>query len=246
MYNKTDKKNRINESFDIVSFMEGEEYGEKFKKEFRKFISLLNENDIDYALVGGLAYSYYVETRATSDADFMFFEDDYEEVKSLLEDNGYNLKFRSDKQIAVIVNTVPIKNYDLLFAVGFAPEGPAINRAKSVSLKGIPSIKIASPDDLIMLWCDAVADGHRKVYNDAEKLLATGKCNIEKIKSEIQDIVGSDAAKVFQYLLDGKTEFGESVKKRTWEENQKAKLEAHARSAKSLLEQRYPKLHRGE
>ena len=40
-------------------------------QDFKEFIELLNKNKVRYLIVGGYAYSYYVEPRFTKDIDFL-------------------------------------------------------------------------------------------------------------------------------------------------------------------------------
>lgn len=43
----------------------------RVEKDFKEFIALLNKFDIHYLIIGGFAYSYYVEPRYTRDIDIL-------------------------------------------------------------------------------------------------------------------------------------------------------------------------------
>lgn len=52
----------------------------------------LEKAGIRYALVGGLAYSFWVESRATEDIDFLIAEEDWEKVKKVLDPLNYKAR----------------------------------------------------------------------------------------------------------------------------------------------------------
>jgi putative nucleotidyltransferase-like protein len=58
-------------------------------EELRSIGEKLAEEGIPYALVGGLAYSFWVETRATEDIDLLISEEDWDRMPNLLEPLGY-------------------------------------------------------------------------------------------------------------------------------------------------------------
>lgn len=57
--------------------------------ELQRVAVTLEEAAIQYALIGGLAFSLYVEPRATEDIDFLIHEDDWDKVVSALAWNAY-------------------------------------------------------------------------------------------------------------------------------------------------------------
>jgi len=56
--------------------------------EFFSVIKLMNDNKIKYAVVGGIALSFYAEPRYTKDIDFLVLSENIDELKSL-KDVGY-------------------------------------------------------------------------------------------------------------------------------------------------------------
>jgi hypothetical protein len=57
--------------------------------ELKKIIEIFNREKVPYALCGGMAYSFYVEPRATVDIDFIISGDDFDKVQELLKPVGY-------------------------------------------------------------------------------------------------------------------------------------------------------------
>jgi len=43
----------------------------RIEKDFKEFIALLNENKVKYLIVGGFAFTFYVEPRYTKDIDIL-------------------------------------------------------------------------------------------------------------------------------------------------------------------------------
>lgn len=183
-----------------------------FQQSFESFIKLLNNEEIDYAVVGGVAYSEYAPPRATTDIDFMMLEDNYDDVVDLLDSNDIEYFTRSDKQIVIPIHSKDkgkFRTYDLIFAVGFAPEGPTVNRAVRKTLFNVKDVMMARPEDLVTLWCDAVSDGHVKAYEDAKMFLKLKLVNVKKVQELVGDIMGSDADKVLSSLLAGNPTYTE-------------------------------------
>ncbi len=63
----------------------------KIEKNFKEFIELLNKNKVRYLIVGGYAYSYYVEPRFTKDIDFLIesTEENAQKILQTLKDFGF-------------------------------------------------------------------------------------------------------------------------------------------------------------
>ncbi len=57
--------------------------------EFSKIIKYLEDKNVKYALIGGVAMAFYSEPRFTQDIDLLLLPDDLETIRLILEDNGY-------------------------------------------------------------------------------------------------------------------------------------------------------------
>jgi len=56
----------------------------RVEKDFKKFIELLNKNDVYYLIIGGYAFSFYAEPRFTRDIDILI-EQSRENAKKILD-----------------------------------------------------------------------------------------------------------------------------------------------------------------
>ncbi len=57
--------------------------------EFHKIVQHLQEESIDYALIGGVAVAFHSEPRFTKDIDFLIRENELERVTAVLKREGY-------------------------------------------------------------------------------------------------------------------------------------------------------------
>jgi len=57
--------------------------------EFSRIIKHLEEQKIQYAIVGGVALAFYAEPRFTQDIDMLLAPEDFFKLKTILEDIGY-------------------------------------------------------------------------------------------------------------------------------------------------------------
>lgn len=58
-------------------------------EEFPKIISEIEDKDIKYALVGGVAMAFHDTPRFTKDIDILLFPEDMEKLKKILSKQGY-------------------------------------------------------------------------------------------------------------------------------------------------------------
>ena len=57
--------------------------------EFSGVVAHLEEQNIRYALVGGVAVAFYAEPRFTQDIDFLLDPNNFETVRAILAKSGY-------------------------------------------------------------------------------------------------------------------------------------------------------------
>jgi len=60
--------------------------------EFFSIIKKLNEADIQYAIVGGIALSFYTKPRYTKDIDILVLSEEIDNIKSILKGIGYTFE----------------------------------------------------------------------------------------------------------------------------------------------------------
>lgn len=59
-------------------------------EEFRKIVTVITDNNLDYVLVGGVAMAFHGEARFTRDIDIMLLPENIEELTNLLSGIGYS------------------------------------------------------------------------------------------------------------------------------------------------------------
>jgi acetolactate synthase regulatory subunit len=126
--------------------------------ELKTLINKLDEENIDYALCGGLAMAVYARPRATLDIDILIEPNLLETVKRVTRDLGFTLaaspmelhggKIRIHRISKVEENTAEILALDLLIVT---PEiGKAWDDRVEVEWEH-GTIKVVSPEGLILL-----------------------------------------------------------------------------------------------
>lgn len=60
--------------------------------ELRKLVAALDENEIEYALCGGMAMSVHGRARATIDIDLLILSDSLDKVFAIAKSLGYNIR----------------------------------------------------------------------------------------------------------------------------------------------------------
>ena len=58
-------------------------------EEFSRLVMDLERHEVRYALIGGIAVAFYTEPRFTRDIDLLIDPEDYEKIRSILQDDGY-------------------------------------------------------------------------------------------------------------------------------------------------------------
>ena len=81
----------------------------------RKFI----ENNIDFAIVGGVALSYYVKPRMTIDLDLMILTSDFELIENILKTIGYKCEYKSEDIATFLSKETQLGRID--FQIDIAP-----------------------------------------------------------------------------------------------------------------------------
>lgn len=123
--------------------------------------SLLEQNGIDYAMIGGLAMACYGSTRATVGLDLLIGEENKDKAKSLLLKNGFTLvnetvevlQFSGVGYVDILLARRPISQKILKDANPNGPEG----------------IRFVKTEDLIGLKIQAyVNDPSRELQDKAD------------------------------------------------------------------------------
>lgn len=143
-------------------------------KELQTIIQILDREKIPYALVGGLAYSILVETRATEDIDILIFPLDWQKIQSLMETTGYvSLSEPMDFKHIKIRRLTKFEGsnvlvLDFLFAEGKFMEG--IHRAIKINYQN-QEYCIAPPDIIMEMKKGRMSNKDKNDIEGLKKLL---------------------------------------------------------------------------
>lgn len=141
-------------------------------KDFREFLQLFNENQVDYLVVGGFAVGSYGYPRATSDIDVWvsMSAENAELVSKSLVEFGFSEKTvqseRFTKPDQIFQMGVPPIRVDILTTIGGVDYAECKARAEVRKLDGMMVPMISLED----LKTNKQATGRHKDLDDLEKL----------------------------------------------------------------------------
>jgi hypothetical protein len=122
--------------------------------ELLRVTARLDAAGIRYALVGGLAYSVWVETRATEDIDLLLDPQGWPEIAGQLEDLGYrNLAKEMNFREIRIRRLTKMEAGDVLILdllLADPPFSEALDSAVEIQYAG-GSLRVARPETIIEL-----------------------------------------------------------------------------------------------
>lgn len=123
--------------------------------------TLLEENGIEHALIGGLALACYGSSRATVDLDLLIYEEKKEKLKSIFSINGFNLVFESSE----VLQFTGIGYVDIILARRPLSQ----NILKEATSGGPEEINFVQAEDLIGLKIQAyINDPTRELQDKAD------------------------------------------------------------------------------
>ncbi|OGW39589.1 MAG: hypothetical protein A2Y97_12000 [Nitrospirae bacterium RBG_13_39_12] len=149
----------------------------------KELCSFLEDQGIEYMLIGGLAVGIWGEPRATVDIDFLVAIglDDFDTLKHKLIKSS-RFVFIHDKPMVfgkiTFLRTTLRSNTDISVDFLFADDefkNRALQRKQTVKIKEF-LINISSPEDLILL---KLLSGREQDMLDAEKIIKIQKENID-------------------------------------------------------------------
>jgi len=140
--------------------------------DFREFLQLLNDNEVEYLLVGGYAVGYYGYPRYTGDLDIWVrsSKENAERLMHVLKQFGFgSLDITAEdftKQYAVIQLGHPPLRIDLVTTLDGVEFDQCYQRRNTQMLDGI-SVDFIDLDDL---RCNKRATGRARDLDDLENL----------------------------------------------------------------------------
>ena len=126
--------------------------------EFHKVVRHFQREDIEYALVGGVAVAFHAEPRFTKDVDFLIPGHELEKVSEVLKQEGYfrtaePWTFKESK--LTLHRFMKIENQDEMIidvlVAGDERHEKIITNALIADSPGTGEVKVATKEDLIWL-----------------------------------------------------------------------------------------------
>ena len=141
-------------------------------EDFKDFLRLLNENEVEYLLIGGYAVGYYGYPRATHDMDIWIAVDSENAEKMVDVMIGFGFgEGALSKEIflnsdAVVRMGVPPLRLEVLMSASGVEFNDCYGRRLSDDIEGV-EVKIIHLDDLL---ANKIASGRHKDLDDVSNL----------------------------------------------------------------------------
>ena len=195
----------MGESMEILRLFESDGQMNKFQKLFKQIICFLSEDNIEYVIIGAVAYSEYAPPRATTNINFMISKSDCCKLESTLKENKIDFIWNPYQQLVIAVkdDSDETKKFPLAISFQRAPKGLTFNRPIPKGIFGVADVPVASVEDLVALCCLAVSNGHSKSYYDAQMFIKLQIADVERCSAIIENLLESDANKVLRSILTG-------------------------------------------
>ena len=203
----------MSESMEVLRLFELDDRMNKFQHLFKQLIYVLSEENIEYVIVGTVAYSEYAPPRATTNINFMISESDCYKLESVLKEHEIDFIWNAYQQLIIAVkdDSDETKKYPLALSLQSDHKGLTFSRSIPKEIFGVADIPVASPEALVALWCLAVSNGYSKSYYDAQMMIKLQLADVNKCVAVIESLPESDANKVLRSILTGKSMYVDTI-----------------------------------
>ena len=203
----------MSESMAFLRLFESDSRMNKFQNLFKQLIYFLLEQNIEYVIIGTVAYSEYAPPRATTNINFMISESDCCRIESVLKEYEIDFIWNAYQQLIIAVkdDSDETKKYPLALSFQSASKGLAFNHSISKEIFGVADIPVASPKALVALWCLAVSNGNSKSYYDAQMMIKLQLADVDRCAAVIESIPESNANKVLRSILTGNAMYVDTI-----------------------------------
>lgn len=173
--------------------------------EFKKVLGILladfEEQQIEYALIGGFALGVLGIARNTCDLDLLVHKKDLETIDRILSSHLYRLKYQSENVSQYISDLKPLGTIDFLHA--FRERSLAmLKRSESAMIfDGLYEVKVLRPEDIIGLKLQAM-------FNNPDRR-ALERSDIERLLTRFHESIDWDLLKDYFQLFQQQTWFKE-------------------------------------
>lgn len=196
----------MSESMELLRLFESDGRMNKFQNLFKQLIYVLSEENIEYVIIGTVAYSEYAPSRATTNINFMVSESDCYKLESILKEHEIDFIWNAYQQLLIAVkdDSDETKKYPLALSFQITPQGLTFNQPIPKEIFGVADVPVASPEALVALWCLAVSKGYSKSYYDAQMMIKLQLADVDRCVAVIDSLLESNANKVLRSIITGK------------------------------------------
>lgn len=93
----------MSESMELLRLFESDGRMNKFQNLFKQLIYVLSEDNIEYVIIGTVAYSEYAPSRATTNINFMVSESDCYKLERALKENNIDFIWNAYQQLIIAI-----------------------------------------------------------------------------------------------------------------------------------------------
>ena len=203
----------MSESMAFLRLFESDSRMNKFQNLFKQLIYVLLEENIEYVIIGTVAYSEYAPSRATTNINFMISESDCYKLESVLKENNIDFIWNAYQQLIIAIkdDSDETKKYPLALSFQSAPKGLIFSQPVTKEIFGVADIPVASPEALVALWCLAVNNGYSKSYYDAQMMIKLQLAEVDRCVAVIESLAESNANKVLRSILTGNATYVDTI-----------------------------------
>ncbi len=116
---------------------------------FSHLVKWFADEEIEYALIGGVAVHCYGYSRATRDVDFAVRSENQDEIVAHLETLGFETLYRSSG-FSNHLHSVGSVRVDFLYANGSTGD-ELFSQTRSMTSTGVADVRVASPEHIVAM-----------------------------------------------------------------------------------------------
>ncbi len=153
-----------------------------FKLVLEKLLTAFKEQNIRYALMGGMALGAWGDPRGTVDIDFLVHRDDMDKVDSIMKGLGYECRHRTENVSQYLSPLRVFGEVDFLHAFRTPSLSMLQRTVEKKVFDGVAFVKVLKIEDLIGFKLQGmVSDESRKSqdFSDIESLISTNNKDID-------------------------------------------------------------------
>ena len=203
----------MSESMAFLRLFESDSRMNKYQKLFKQLIYVLLEENIEYVIVGTVAYSEYAPSRATTNINFMVSESDCYKLESVLKEYEIDFIWNAYQQLIIAVKdeSDETKKYPLELSFQSAHKGLTLSQPIPKDIFSVADVPVASPEILVALWCLAASNGHSKSYYDAQMMIKLKLADVDRCIAVIESLHETNANKVLRSILTGNAMYVDTI-----------------------------------